>query len=153
MRVWDISAGYLNRQFQILDSKYQNKVQGRIPLPKNAQQLWSHHKYSVLARDANLYKMVWRDVSKMKPLDDFSKLARLLTGLLRKPPPTDRLTNALQHMWGHVSGITCTPKDDVKSWSLGRLLEEIQRRALKKEEPYLMSSTALSELNVWIPKV
>jgi hypothetical protein len=32
------------------------------------------------------------------------------------------------------------------------LLEEIQQRSLTKEEPYLTSSTALSELKVWIPK-
>ena len=140
------------RQFKILGSKYQNKVQGRILLPKNAQQLWSHHKYSVLARNPNLYRKFGRDVSEMKPHDDFSELAKLLTELLRKPPATGGLKNALQHMWGHVSGGPYTPKDDVELWSLSRLLEEIQKRALKKEDPYLTSSTALSELKVWIPK-
>ncbi len=60
------------QQFQILKSKYHNKEQGRIPLPKNAQQLWSQHKYSMLARDVALYKKLGRDVSEMKSGREFS---------------------------------------------------------------------------------
>ena len=89
------------RQFQILESKRQGVKQGRIPLPKNAQQLWSQHKYSMLARDVNLYKELGRGVAGMKPNDDFSKLAKLVTEMLRKPSPTGGLSNALQHMWWH----------------------------------------------------
>jgi uncharacterized protein YbgA (DUF1722 family) len=139
------------RQFQILDAKYRNKEHGRIPLPKNAQQLWSHHKYSVLARDVNLYGKLGRDVSGMKPHHDFSELARVVTELLRKPPSIGGLRNALQHMWGHVSDYPSAPKGEVESWSLRRLLEETQRRSLASEDPYLTLSTALSELKVWIP--
>ena len=39
------------QQFQILKQKYIAKEAGRIPLPQDAQQLWSQHKYSVLARN------------------------------------------------------------------------------------------------------
>ena len=147
---------YINeplRQFQILGSKYRNKAQGRIPLPKNAQQLWRQHKYSVLARDPNLYKKLGRDVSRMKPRHDISELAKRVTELMRKPPSMGGLKDALQHMWGHVSGPPNTLKGDVASWSLSRLLEEIQRRSMAGEGPYLTSSTALSELKVWIPNV
>ena len=139
------------RQFQILDDKYRNKEQGRIPLPKNARQLWRHHRYSTLARDVNLYKKLGKDVSRMKPHDDFSELAKMLTELLRKPPSVGGLRNALQQMWGHVSDFSSAPKGEVGSWSLSRLLKETRRHALKNEEPYLLSSTALSELMVWIP--
>ena len=139
------------RQFQILGSKYQNKELGRITLPKNAQQLWSHHKYSVLARDVNLYKKLGRVVSGMKPYYNFSELAKMVTELLRKPPSIGGLRNALQHMWGHVSDNPYTLKGEVELWSLSRLMEEIQLRSLANEEPYLTSSTALSELRVWIP--
>ena len=139
------------RQFQILEEKYKAKEQGRIPLPKNAQQLWRHHKYSTLARDVNLYKKLGKDVSHMKPHDDFSELAKMLTELLRKPPSVGGLRNALQHMWGYVSDFSPAPKGEVDSWSLSRLLKETQQHALKNEEPYLLSSTALSELMVWIP--
>lgn len=139
------------RQFQILEAKYRGKEQGRIPLPKDAQQLWSHHKYSVLARDVVLYRKLGRYVAGMKPHDDFSELATLFTELLRKPPSPGGLRNALQHMWGHVSDGAAVPKGEVESWPSGRLLAEIQRRSLACEEPYLTTSTALSELKVWVP--
>jgi Pyrimidine dimer DNA glycosylase/Protein of unknown function (DUF1722) len=139
------------RQFQILAAKYRNKEQGRIPLPKKAQQLWSHHKYSVLARDINLYRKLGRNVSGMKPHHDFSELAQVVTELLRKPPPIGGLRNALQLMWGHVSDCPSTRKGEIELMSLGRLLEEIQRRSLARGDPYLTSSTALSELKAWIP--
>ncbi len=136
------------RQFQLLEAKYRDKDQGRIPLPRNAQQLWSHHKYSVLARDQNLYRKLGRDVSVMNP--DFSEFTKMVTEMLRRPPSRGGLRNALQHMWGHVSDWPSAPKGDVESWSLSRLMKEIQRCALASEEPYLTSSTALSELKVWI---
>jgi hypothetical protein len=139
------------RQFQILDAKYRNKEHGRIPLPKNAQQLWSQHKYSVLAREVNLYRKLGRDVSGMKPHQDFSELAKVVTELLREPPSIGGLRNALKHMWGHVSDCLFVQKGEVESWSLSRLLEEIQSCALSSKEPYLTSSTALSELKAWIP--
>ncbi len=135
------------RQFQILEDKYQAKTPGRIPLPKSAQQLWSHHKYSVLARDANLYQQLGRKVSLMKSYQDFAGLSKLLTELLRRPPSVGGLRNALQHMWGYVS----EPGADMESWSLTRLLDEIQRRALAIHEPYLAASTALGELKAWMP--
>lgn len=140
------------RQLQILGNKYLDKEQGRIPLPKNAQELWSHHKYSVLARDASLYRNIGRYTSRMSPHQDFSGYAKLVTEQLRKPPSIGGLRNALQHMWGHVSDYpSVKKKDKFESWSLSRLLNEIQRRALANKDPYLTSSTALSELRVWIP--
>ena len=145
---------YINEpieQFAILEKKYKNKDQGRIPLPNNAQQLWRHHKFSVLARDINIYKKIGRDVSTMKPKDDFSALAKEVTELLRKPPSIGGMRNALQHMWGYVSDYFSMPKSDIKSWSLNQLLDQIQRNTLQSEEEYLTSSTALSELQVWVP--
>lgn len=137
-----------DRQFQLLKQKYANKEQGRIPLPKNEQQLWSHHKYSVLARDPNIYKKIGRQLSRMK--GDFSGLAVLLTGLLRKPPEEGGIRNAIQHMWGHVSGDPSQNKPDVNSWSLRRLLQETQTKAIAINEPYITNSTALGELMVWL---
>ena len=139
-------------QFQILATKYRNKEQGRVPLPKTAQQLWSHHKYSVLARDVNIYKQVGREVSIMKPNDDFSHMAITFTELLRKAPSMGGLQNGLQHMWGHVSQFSPARKGEVESRSLDKLLSEIQTLALENEEQYLLSSTALSELKAWLPK-
>jgi hypothetical protein len=139
------------RQFQILKAKYQNKEQGRIPLPENAQQIWSQHKYSVLARDVNIYRKLGRDVSLMKPHHDFSELADIITAYLKKPPSYGGIRNALQHMWGHVSNSPSVPKRGVGFWPLGRLLEEIQQRTMATRNLYLISSTALGELKAWIP--
>jgi hypothetical protein len=141
------------RQLQILAAKYRGKEPGRIPLPTNAQQLWSQHKYSVLARDVSLYKALGKEVSTMKPRQDFSALAKRLTEQLRTAPSEGGLRNALQHMWGYVSEIPAKAKGDMASWSLDRLLREIQRRVLANDVPYLNSSTALSELKAWLPVV
>lgn len=140
------------RQFHILGCKYDKKEGGRIPLSQNAQQLWRHHKYSVLARNEKLYRRLGRDVARMTPQDDFSELAKLLTELLRQPPSSGSLRNALQHMWGHVNDSSHIRKREIATWSQMRLLKEIQRITLETKDPYLMSSTALSEFKAWIPK-
>ncbi len=141
------------RQFQLLESKYRNKEQGRIPLPQNGQQLWSQHKYSVLARDINFYRDVGRKVSRMKPNHDFNELANQLNVLLRSPPSTGGLRNGLLHMWGHVSDFSTIDKSKIETWTSYRLLREIQRLSLKKNETYLVHSTALSDLMAWIPSM
>jgi hypothetical protein len=138
------------QQFKILETKYQNKEHGRIPLPKNAQQVWRQHKYSVLARDVNLYKKIGREVSTMSPSHDFSLLSKLLIKQLKTSPSAGGIRNALQHMWGYVSDSSSISKRDIERWSLNKLLAKIQRDVLVSEEPYLMASTALSELKVWI---
>jgi hypothetical protein len=139
------------QQLKLLGLKYKNKEQGRISLPRNAQQLWAQHKYSVLARNVNIYKRIGSEVSVMTSRDNFTNLARQLTEILRKPPSVGGIRNALQHMWGYVSECSSEPKADTVSWSVNRLLDEIQRRAMASENTYLVSSTALSELQVWMP--
>ncbi|MFC1555217.1 DUF1722 domain-containing protein [candidate division KSB1 bacterium] len=138
------------QQFRILTEKYRDREKGRIPIPGIAQQFWSQHKFSVLARDNELYRDIGRRVSRMKPGHDLSGLAETVTGLLRQPPSAGRLRNALHHMWGFVSEYASSPKDKIEDWSLRRLLREIQHLALEHREPYLTASTALTELNAWI---
>jgi uncharacterized protein YbgA (DUF1722 family) len=139
------------RQFQLLTSKYQNKELGRIPLPKNAQQLWSHHKYSVLARDVRLYKEIGQDVARTKNAN-FSQLTMVLTEMLREPPSIGGVRNTLQHMWGYVSEYNTEAKSKINSWSSRQLLKEIQMLAIANKNLYLTTSTALSELMTWIPE-
>ena len=50
-------------QFELIRNKYIDKEPGRIALPKNAQQLWSQHKYSVMARDNAQYKTLGKRVA------------------------------------------------------------------------------------------
>ena len=138
------------QQFIILNEKYQKKEQGRIPLPKTAQELWRQHKYSILARDVNLYKILGKQVSQMSPNDDFSSLTLVLVEQLKVSPSIGGIRNTLQHMWGYVSDYASTSKCNIERWSLEELLNEIQYRVLTNQESYLLSSTALSELKVWL---
>jgi len=140
------------QQFIILKTKYTDKEPGRIPLPANAQQVWSQHKYSLLARDVELYKKIGKEVSLMKPSQEFSQTALLLTEYLRRQPSLGGVRNALQHMWGHVSDSSIQTEISIETLSLRQLLEEIQKRVMEIREPYLLQSTALSELAVWLPK-
>jgi uncharacterized protein YbgA (DUF1722 family) len=137
-------------QFYILTEKYQDKAQGRIPLPLTTQQLWSQHKYSVLARDVPGYKALGSRISTLKGKDAFHEIALKLTGFLRTPPTPGGIRNALQHMWGHVSTYEAVHNTVINSWSLDQLLHEIQKRTFAGQEPYLVSSTALSELKIWM---
>ncbi len=137
-------------QIQLLREKYRDKEPGRIPLPQNAQQIWRQHKYAVMARNVPLYKKIGADVARMSPRDDFSSLARLLVESLRTPPSQGGLKNALQHLWGYVSGRYEESRESLQTWPLTDLLARIQDLTFKYRQPYLMESVALSEFAVWI---
>jgi len=138
------------QQIEILRNKYKYKNQGRILLPNNAQELWRQHKYSVLARDVEFYKEIGSQVSLMNANDGFSSLAKNLSELIREAPSEGGIRNALHHMWGYVSDQPHERQKVFEQWSLKELLEKIQTIAMKYAEPYLVSSTALGELMVWI---
>ncbi len=138
------------QQFSILTEKYRDKEQGRIPLAKTAQQLWSHHKYSVLARDPALYREIGKTVASMTPDQDFTPLCQILIDKLREPPGQGGLRNAIQHMWGHISQHYPDTKEEISTWSLHTLFTTTQKLVMKKKEPYLLHSTALSELAIWL---
>lgn len=135
-------------QFKILKEKYKGKEQGRIPLPITTQELWSQHKYSVLARNPVKYKAIGQTVARAQI--DFDALANILTELLRVPPSIGGIRNAVQHMWGYVSAVHTSENLNVEHCSLNRLLSEVQQRTMKSRDPYLTSSTSLSELMAWI---
>lgn len=136
-------------QFALLKDKYEFKEEGRILLPKNEQELWSHHKYSVLARDQKLYRKIGREVSGNR--FSFEKLSRVLVETLRSPPDEGGIQNALQHMWGYVSQVPNDKNDgDISSWSMKKLLTVTQENSVKSGNLYLGNSTALSDLMVWL---
>ncbi len=136
-------------QFEILKEKYLNKEKGRIPLPRNTQELWSHHKYSVMARDARKYKEIGQKVSAKRI--NFETLSKELVEILRTRPSEGGIRNSLQHMWGYVSNEEfIVDKRNIESWSLKRLLANTQENVKNSNEPYLTKSTALSELMVWL---
>lgn len=135
-------------QYQLLRAKYKDKEGGRLSLPLNSQHLWSQHKYSVLARDPNTYKHIGASVAQQGIC--FEELARVLVELLRTAPSEGGIRNAAQHMWGYVSDKDNESYPDFDSWSLYKLMEQTQIKATQCNEPYLMNSTALSELMAWL---
>ena len=133
-------------QFERLKEKYRHSPQGRIPLPRNALELWASHKYSVMARNPKLYQAIGPGVADRTLC--FADLSLTLVNQLRLPPPEGRLINALDHMWGYVSD-----KSEKKRTALSprQLLDEIRVLAKQENSAYLLNSTAIGELRVWMP--
>jgi len=131
-------------QFELLRTKYAGRISGRIPLPRDAQQLWAQHKYSVMARDPALYRSLGRRVAARRV--DVSAFATELIEVLRRRPALGRLVNALEHMWGHVADAASVADRAAADADAGALLRTTQTLARKINEPYLTASTALSEL-------
>lgn len=137
-------------QFFILAEKYKDKEWGRIPLPRNVQQLWAQHKYSVMTRDVAEYKRIGRLVASSKTGSAIFDLYPELVSLLRCPPGEGNLRNAVQHMWEYVSGFASLSGKAIERKTTQSLLKEIQRLAFLHDVVYLKESTALGELQAWI---
>ena len=131
-------------QFALLARKYAGARQGRIPLPRSAQELWAQHKYSVLARSQDAYRDIGRRVSGLDAKDT-DELATELVQWLRQPPPSGAWRNALQHMWGYVDTGSAT----FERLSPTTALTRIQRAATAEDCRYLLAQTALTELGAW----
>jgi hypothetical protein len=146
----DIQNNYVDppfRQFGILSEKYREKENGRIPLPANSQQLWAQHKYSILARDPEYYKSIGPQTAKDKSWELFERLSLEFVEKLSTAPEHGRLINGLQHMWGYISSFAPTPQPPE---DLEIMLEIIRSLSVKHDVAYLLHSTALSELMVYI---
>lgn len=132
------------RQYEILQARYKDKKYGRIPLPKNIEELWACHKYSLMARDPELSHKIGASVARGQVR--FRELSIALVEILRTPPLPGRLENALHHMWGYVSSYTheIPAENDAGQW-----LREIGRLSETHQIKYLRHSTALGELRFW----
>jgi hypothetical protein len=137
------------RQFDILKKKYENREPGRIPLAQRTQQLWSQHKYSVLARDPEYYGQIGQRLAKAGHDISFEELALELTKMLRTHPSEGRLMNALYHMWGYVSPLARPMGSEVLEDPVA-LMAAIRELAMKHQVKYLLGSTALNDLHIWV---
>lgn len=135
-------------QFAILRKKYDDKETGRIPLPRNPQQLWAQHKYSVMARDPAAYRRYGRSVAAMRGRAGMLTLTEELVTLLREAPTEGRLVNTLEHMWGYVRPMAEVDDRAAVEQGPAAMLAVTQRLVMTHREPYLMASTALSELAI-----
>jgi pyrimidine dimer DNA glycosylase/uncharacterized protein DUF1722 len=137
-------------QFALLRSKYRGTARGRIPLPRSAQELWAHHKYSVLARDPAAYRALGRRVARLKRGADYPDLATDLVDLLRHDPPARRVLNALEHMWGYVSDRATADEVRNAHESASGLLRTTCQIAIRVRQPFLLTSTALADLALFV---
>lgn len=117
----------------------------RILYPKNKYFLWAQHKYSVMARNYQLYK----DYSKIVNSKDaiFDEIFISLSNLLWTQPDKKNIKNTLQHLWGYIS------KDStlkINELNYKEQLKEIQFQSLNNNVEYLLQSTVLSDLMYWI---
>ena len=131
-------------QYGLLHAKYVEKKQGRIPLPRNIQELWASHKYSVMARDPATYKKIGQLVASGEI--SCNDLSEKLVLLMRTPPTRGRLKNAVSHMWGYVADHSLVDPQELTS---SELLQEIQEKSQKYNVDYMLRSTALGELKLW----
>jgi hypothetical protein len=138
------------QQFKILEKKYENREPGRIPFPVDCQQLWAQHKYSVLARDPDFYREIGPLVSKDNSEELFNRLSREFVEILFIPPSQGRLVNALLHMWGYVSHFVSQPQRSQLETDLKSLAKTLRDLVFKHRVTYLMHSTALSDLLVYV---
>jgi hypothetical protein len=137
-------------QVTLLRQKYVGKEKGRISLPRSAQELWAQHKYSVMARSPQTYRALGRAVARMRHNSSYSTLLEELTWILRDAPSQGRLLNAVEHMWGYVRDhATAEDLDDART-SDARRLARTQHLAVRRRQRFLLSSTALSELAVFV---
>jgi hypothetical protein len=135
-------------QLALLGTKYIDRPAGRIPLPSGPQELWAQHKYSVLARDPELYRRLGSELAQGAATTE--TLACRLVACLRQSPPYGRLRNALQHMWGYVK--EHASEVDPSGEDLPQLLGQIRRLAMSDRVTYLEASTALVDLDVWLAR-
>lgn len=151
-RVAEWPESYINppgEQYEILGRKYQDRLPGRIPLPRNCMELWARHKYSVMARDYNAYRRYGPAIAAGQV--EFGRLALELVEWLRRPPSRKSLDNALLHMWGYCSGLR---ENNPEMVTFSRRIAEIQGATMKADGPdYLRNSTALGELAYWSAEV
>lgn len=140
-----------HEQFALLREKYRDGDAGRIPLPRSPQQLWAHHKYSVMARDPAAYRRIGRVVAAMAPRASLADLSLTLTLALRVAPRPARLRNALEHMWGYVVDRATADERRAAGAEAAALLSTIRAVTLRTGERYLMASTALGELGAYVP--
>jgi len=140
----------LTEQVQLIENSSNGIAQARIPIPLNEQQLWAQHKYSIMARDQNLYTQIGPALVGKNSQTRFDELLPVLNSAMRNIPIEGGIKNALQHMWGHVSERTETT-GNIDNWSFDKFLEQIQVFAKKKSDKYLLQSTALTELKAYFP--
>jgi hypothetical protein len=137
------------RQFAILEHKYVDREPGRIPLPRTVEELWAHHRFSIIARDPE-YRFPARQARVQSPHGaSFEQLAHDLVQMLRRRPPERELMHALALMWDHIAGLALARYVDMQD-DPEALITAARKLSTEHHVLPLLESTALSDLHTWI---
>ena len=146
------SASSPSRQYELLKDKYIGKQPPPIPLPSNNRDLWKQHKFSILARDEKQYREIGPQVAGNEHVE-MKVLAHKLALLLRTPPSSCGLSNALDHMWGFLKKLASSQDKDLaiaaREAGSKDYLRKIREGANIHGVSYILESTALYELDCW----
>jgi hypothetical protein len=99
-------------QVTLLRQKYARKPKGRIPLPRNAQELWAQHKYSVMARSPRTYQTIGRSVARMRNNTAYATLRQELTWILRDAPTKPAAERRRTHVGIRAGSCDCRRHPD-----------------------------------------
>jgi len=127
-------------QIAILREKYIIKESGRIPLPRTIEEVWAHHRFSVMARDIGKYRLY----QKKLPNFAFDEFIKEINEILWQKPHQSDLEKAIEEMW-QALGLKSNPDLNLKE-----KLQKMQERAKEEENINLLHSTALVELVTWL---
>lgn len=144
--IWPaFSTTSLEEQLDFIRARRDAGQLGRIRPPRNDHELWACYKYSVLARNHQAYQRLGQRVAARAV--SMEVLWRELIHACQVTPMRGSVRNALQHMWGYISNHSkLNPQtDDLKG-----LLREVQVQAGTHNSTYLLNSTALGELALWV---
>src|SRR5262249_52178176 len=115
--------------------------------------LWAQHKYSVMARSPEEYRRIGRGVARLRGREAMRDLARELVLRLREAPPIGCAVTAIEHMWGYVRPMATAGELSDALRGPPPMLAQTQAIALRERQPYLIASTALSELSVVVAAI
>ncbi len=136
------------KQFTILARKYVDREPGRIPLPRTAKELLTHHRFSIMARDPEYYAHIKQTLDQSQNGVSFEPLAHDLVEMLRRRPPEQQLTDALDLMWDYVVGLAQATYPDTQN-DPEAMIAAVRKLATEHRVIPLLESTALSDLYTW----
>jgi len=130
---------------------------GRIPPPNEIRELWSHHKYSGMARDLRSARRIGLSLSHSYRAPDERELLPELVAILGTPPRERALRNAVTHMWRHVRSIARDEKLELDHSDIpgciATIVDLVRRGRIahghERRLEYLIHTTALAELAIW----
>lgn len=127
-------------QIKKLREKYIAKESGRIPLPHTLQELWEHHRFSVMARDTGKYRLYERK----SPNFEFDEFLNEINETIRREPRQSDVENTIEKMW------QCLKPNSNIELSTKNKFQKLQQIAKEEENKKLLHTTALTELSLWL---